>query len=920
MALYRVGSCVFLFQENKQCLIEDSYSDNHMTHISRTKAETVCGKAVGVQQLVSRIMKGLEQLAIHYQKSTRDVMDELDTSAAGLGMEAAAERLKTHGRNALAESKKPSLFQKALDQLKDPMILVLIGAAVLSGAFHEIIDMAIILVVVALNTVLGIVQERKAEKALEALQRMTAPYSMVRRDGVISQIKSETIVPGDIVILETGDDVPADMRLIKSVSLRIEEAALTGESQPVNKGTEALESLAGAEVPLGNRANMAYTGTNVTYGHGEGVVTATGMRTEMGKIAGILMDTKEEKTPLQRKLGAFSKVLSIVILFVCAVIFLISVFHNGSFAGERVFESLLTAISLAVAAIPEGLVVVITLVLSIGVTRMSKRSAIIRRMTAVETLGCTQVICTDKTGTLTANKMTVVETLGQEDMLAKAMALCTNVQRTSDGYAGDPTEIALVEYSQRIMPGFDGGTYTKADEVPFESGRKMMSVLVEEPSGAIIQYTKGAVDTVLLRCSRILENGVITKMTERRLGEIAEQNRGMAGKALRVLAAAYREHDTLPQNITPDSVEQDMIFIGLAGMTDPIRPEVFSAIQKCRQAGIKPVMITGDHRDTAVAIARELGILDNEDQALTGAQISRLSDSELDGKIDTISVYARVQPEHKVRIVNAWKRRGKITAMTGDGVNDAPAMKAADIGVGMGITGTDVTKNVADMVLADDNFASIIYAVQEGRRIYENIRKAIQYLLASNLAEIISIFIATILGFKIFAPIHILWINLVTDTFPAIALGQEEAEADSMGRPPRNPQDSIFADHLGAEVIIEGTLIGLLTLWSYIAGFAQGELTGMTMAFFTLSMCEIFHSLNLRSRTQSLLKIKGHNQSLIDAVLVSFLLTLGVIYIPGLNGIFKLEPLSGLNFLNALGIASLIIPLTELMKFGKRRA
>ncbi len=865
------------------------------------------------------MMKGRERLMNHDQQGVPEVLSELGTRTSGLRPEEVAARMQTYGANALAQNQKPSLKQKALEQLKDPMILVLAGAAALSGAFQEWIDMAIILVVVAVNTVLGIMQEQKAEKALEALKRMGAPYSRVRRGGDVMQIKSEEIVPGDIVILETGDAVPADMRLTASASLRVEEAALTGESHPVDKNTEVPQAGNDTELPLGNRTNMAYMGTSVTYGHGEGVVTATGMRTEMGKIAGILLNTKEEKTPLQKKLAAFSKLLSIMVLLICAAIFILSVFRSGSITGKLVFDSLLTAISLAVAAIPEGLVVVVTLVLSIGVTRMSARNAIIRRMTAVETLGCTQVICTDKTGTLTENKMTVAETLGQEDILAKAMALCTTVLKTKEGYAGDPTEIALVEYAGKILRDFDYAVYEKADEAPFDSGRKMMSVFYHTPSGTVTQYTKGAVDKVLLQCSRMLENGKIVDLSQERLEQIVEKNHEMADNALRVLAAAYQEYYELPQNVSPESVETDMIFIGLAGMTDPIRPEVFDAMANCTKAGIKPVMITGDHRDTAVAIARRLKILDNDDQALTGSQIARMSDRELDENISRISVYARVQPEHKVRIVSAWKRRGKITAMTGDGVNDAPAMKVADIGVGMGITGTDVTKNVADMVLADDNFASIIFAVQEGRRIYENIRKAIQYLLSSNLAEILAILTATILGYTIFAPIHILWINLITDTFPAIALGREEAEADGMGKPPRNPADSIFSDHLGTEVVAQGVIIGLLTLWSFLIGHAQGELTGMTMAFFTLSMSEIFHSLNLRSRTQSLFKIKGHNQSLIDAMLASFLLTLSVVYIPGFHEIFRLEPLSAVNFLSALGIAFLIIPLTELTKLLKRR-
>jgi len=847
-------------------------------------------------------------------------MRVLDTTKDGLPQAEAARRLEAQGPNALRQKEKPSLLYKIAQQLKDAMILVLICAAALSGIFGELVDMVIILVVVILNAILGIVQENKAEKALEALQSMSAPYSKVSRDGEVMQIRSDSIVPGDIVLLETGDAVSADMRLLESVSLRLEEAALTGESYPVSKATDALEALDDEDTPLGNRTNMVYMGTNITYGRGEGIVTATGMRTEMGKIADILLNTGDEKTPLQKKLSAFSKVLSAGVLVICAFIFLFSVFRGGGFQSGDVFDSLLMAISLAVAAIPEGLVVVVTLVLSIGVTRMSRRSAIIRRMTAVETLGCTQVICSDKTGTLTANKMTVTEVFGPEKYLGKAMALCTSVQKTKAGYTGDPTEIALVEYAAALREAPEYREYVRVEELPFDSERKMMSVFCRNAEGAIEQFTKGAVDQILARCDRILENGETVPLTREQISRIQNENHRMAGKALRVLAAAYREYDELSTEVSADTAEQGLTFIGLVGMTDPIRPEVFDAIQKCRKAGIKPVMITGDHRDTAVAIARQLGILYSEDQVVTGQQLSGMSDAQLDKVVSHTAVYARVQPEHKVRIVAAWKRKGRITAMTGDGVNDAPALKVADISVGMGVTGTDVTKNVADMVLSDDNFASIIVAVQEGRRIYDNIRKAIQYLLSSNLAEILTIFVATIIGWRVFAPIHILWINLITDTLPAIALGKEEAEQDIMSKPPRNPKDSVFADHLGADVITEGMLIGMLTLWSFFTGVAQSQITGMTMAFFTLSMCEIFHSVNLRSRLKSIFMMKGHNQTLIDATLISFLLTLAVIYIPGLNTAFGLEALRPWNLLGALGIAALIIPLVELKKWLKRIA
>ena len=860
----------------------------------------------------------MKHLIRYEYKSVSQTLEELKTTKNGLEPADARERLQTYGLNALKEKEKPTLLYKIVQQLKDTMILVLICAAVLSGVFGEIVDMTIILVVVMVNAILGIVQENKAEKALEALQKMSAPYAKVRRDGVMMQIPSDQIVPGDIVILETGDAISADMRLLESVSLRLEEAALTGEAHPVDKHTAALQPQDGVDTALGDRSNMVYMGTSINYGRGEGIVTATGMQTEMGKIANILLNTKDEKTPLQKKLSAFSKALSVGVLAICTFIFLFSVFRDGGFQSANVFESLLTAISLAVAAIPEGLVVVVTLVLSIGVTHMSNRNAIIRRMTAVETLGCTQVICSDKTGTLTANKMTVTEVFGPKDHLGKAMALCTSVQKTKTGYAGDPTEIALVEYADTLKDAQEYSDYVQMEELPFDSERKMMSVFYRQPEDMIVQFTKGAVDQILTRCDRILENGEVVPITQAHIEQIQTENHRMAGNALRVLAAAYRDYHELPADLSADTAEKNLIFIGMTGMTDPIRPEVVDAIRQCQKAGIKPIMITGDHRDTAVAIAMQLGILNDEDQVMTGAQLSLINDEELDRAVGHTAVYARVQPEHKVRIVSAWKRKGKITAMTGDGVNDAPALKVADIGIGMGITGTDVTKNVADMVLTDDNFASIIVAVQEGRRIYDNIRKAIQYLLSSNLAEIVAIFIATLIGWKIFAPIHILWINLITDTLPAIALGKEAAELDSMEKPPRNPADSVFADQLGTDVVAEGLMIGLLTLLAFSIGVTQSQITGMTMAFFTLSLCEIFHSINLRSRMKSLFKLKGHNQSLIDATLISFLLTLGVVYIPGLNTVFGLEAMQPAELLTALGIAALIIPMVEVKKWIKR--
>lgn len=852
----------------------------------------------------------------HYLQKTRDVLDGQGVSADGLTAEEANKRLELHGKNKLAEGKRKPMLLHIWEQIRDPMILLLIFAGIVSGAFGEIADMLIILIVVVLNTVLGIFQENKAERAIEALQKMSAPHSRVRRDGNVCPIASEDIVPGDIVLLEAGDSVPADMRIVEAATLKIEEAALTGESVPSEKHTDVI--VGGGDIPLGDRVNMAYMGTNISYGRGEGVVIATGMDTEMGKIAHILSSTKDEKTPLQQKLAGLSKILSIAVIGICILVFIFGLIRSGGFSGGEVLDSLLIAVSLAVAAIPEGLVVVVTILLSIGVTRMSEKNSIIRRLTAVETLGCTQVICSDKTGTLTQNKMTVVDSFGNETLLSMSMCLCTDVQMDPDGgYVGDPTEIALVQYADKLEQKNLKGRFPRAGEAPFDSERKMMSTVHRSSGGMFHQYTKGAPDEVLKRCAGVYIDGEVKLLTQELRSKILSENKRMADRALRVLGVAWMEHKQAPTDFSPENLEKNLIFVGLTGMIDPIRPEVKASIKECGTAGIRAVMITGDHRDTAVAIARDLGILGHENQAITGAELSEMSDTEFEKKIEHISVYARVQPEHKVRIVTTWKKKGKITAMTGDGVNDAPALKSADIGIGMGITGTDVTKNVADMVLSDDNFASIIYAVEEGRRIYENIRKAIQFLLSSNLAEVIAIFIATLAGLKMFSPVQILWINLVTDTFPAMALGMEEAEPDAMNKPPRASKENIFAGGLGTEVIWQGVVIGLLTLWSFFVGNAQTHTIGMTMAFLTLSMCEIFHSLNMRSRDKSIFALKTHNKFLYGAIILSFILTIAVIYIPGLNSAFQMTALSAANILKALSIAIIIIPIVEIAKFIK---
>ena len=861
------------------------------------------------------------------------------TSQDGLTSAEAEKRLAEYGPNKLQEAKKKSLIARFLDELADPMIIVLIVAAVISGitAFYSgesFADVIIIMAVVIINAVLGVVQESKAEAAIEALQEIAAATSKVMRDGKMVVLKSEELVPGDVVLLEAGDAVPADGRIIESASLKIEEAALTGESVPVNKFIDILNLGEAKDVPLGDRKNMMYMGSTVVYGRGKAVVTGTGMNTEMGKIAGALAQAEDEETPLQIKLNQLSKALTVLVLAICVIIFavgLVRASKSGGITGTAILDTFMVAVSLAVAAIPEGLAAVVTIVLSIGVTNMSHRNAIIRKLTAVETLGCTQIICSDKTGTLTQNKMTVVErSADDEKLLQIAMALCSDAKYDEEAgeAVGEPTECALVNDAAKAgMKGTDlYGAYPRVAEAPFDSMRKMMSTVHQTQDG-LVQFTKGAPDVVLDRCTHALVGGKVVEMNDAIRADILAANKRMADKALRVLCAAKREWASMPENAEPETLEQNLTYIGLSGMIDPVRPEVKAAIVECRGAGIRPIMITGDHKDTAVAIGKELGILESDAQAITGAQLDELDDAALAANIEKYSVYARVQPEHKVRIVNAWKAKGKITAMTGDGVNDAPSIKGADIGVGMGITGTDVTKNVADMVLADDNFATIVSAVEEGRRIYANIRKAIQFLLASNLAEVLSIFFATLIGFTILEPVHLLWINLITDCFPALALGMEENEPDCMKKPPRDPREGIFAGGLAFDVFFQGAIVTVLVMISYAIGhyIESGAWTfvdshdGTTMAFLTLSMVEIFHSLNMRSRRGSLFTLKTHNKFLYGAMIVSFILTTLVIEVPFLADAFKFTPISWTEYAIAMGLAVLIIPIMEVVKAVQRK-
>ena len=878
----------------------------------------------------------------YHLKSCDETFQSLQSSKNGLSSSEAAKRLEQYGPNKLNEAKKKSLVKRFFEQLADPMIIILLAAALISAITsvynHEFpSDVIIILSVVIINAVLGVFQESKAEKAIEALQKMSAQHAKVIRDGKVVNIKSEELVIGDVVLLDAGDAVPCDMRLFECASLKIEEAALTGESVPVTKYMDLLTLKKDEKtIPLGDRKNMAYMGSSVSYGRGKGVVCFTGMDTEMGKIASSLESAEDGETPLQKKLSSLSKVLTVIVLAVCAFIFVFGMlrqyFSGNPVNGQFFLNTFMLAVSLAVAAIPEGLVAVVTIVLSMGVTNMSKKNAIIRKLSAVETLGCASVICSDKTGTLTQNKMTVTEMFGADkNTLVQGMALCTDAEINEEGSVGDPTEVALVNAA--LDKGFNKNdllsVHPRVAEAPFDSVRKMMTT-VHKYDSEFISYTKGAPDVLLSRCSQIITENGIRAITEDDKIQIREANKSMADKALRVLALGMRKFNTMPEDTSEQGLEKDLIFIGLSGMIDPVRPEVKDAIKICKEAGIRPIMITGDHIDTAIAIAAELGIIKDKDEAITGAMLSELSDEEFDKVVEKYSVYARVQPEHKTRIVSAWIKKNHVTAMTGDGVNDAPSIKTADIGIGMGITGTDVTKNVADMVLSDDNFATIVTAVDEGRRIYANIRKAIQFLLSSNLAEVIAIFIANLFALTILEPAHLLWINLITDCFPALALGGEKRERDIMKRPPRSSSDGIFADGMGIDTFYQGALIALLTLLAYFVGHRiesglweiKQSHDGITMAFLTLSMCEIFHSINMRSRRDSiftLLKDRNHNKLLLIAALASLVLTTAVIYVPFLSKAFGFTHISATEYFVALALAFAIIPLVEIIKFIQRK-
>ena len=851
----------------------------------------------------------------------------------GLDADEVEKRLEKYGRNEIVSKNKKPIWKMILEQFTDFMIIVLIIAAIVSGVVnHEFTDSIIILIIVILNAIIGVVQEVKAQKSLDSLKELSAPHCKAIRNGEIVNIDSKELVPGDVVVLETGDNIPADLRIIEAINLKIQEAALTGESVPVEKHADVLKD---EKVGLGDRVNCAFSSSLVTYGRGKGIVVSTGMDTEVGKIAKMLDDVDDSETPLKRRLEALGKTLGIAALVICALIFAV-----GFFIYKRDWiEMFMTAVSLAVAAIPEGLPAISTIVLSIGVQRMVKRNAIIRTLPSVETLGSATVICSDKTGTLTQNKMTVEKIFcdnkvfgteykekdGNEQykLLLNCMILCNDTKLKKDGEkyitTGDPTETALVDLglkSNVVKDDLDN-EYKRVEEIPFDSERKLMTT-VHDRKGKLVVFTKGGVDELLAKCSKIRLNGEDVKLTQEHIDMILATNEQFALCALRVLAMAYKDIDQIPEKANMNSLESDLTYIGMVGMIDPARPEVKEAVAKCRTAGIRPVMITGDHKITAVAIAKEIGILREGDEAITGAELQEMSQEELEKNVQKYSVYARVSPEHKVRIVNAWKSHDEVVAMTGDGVNDAPALKAADIGAAMGIVGTDVAKEAADVVLTDDNFATIVSAVEEGRRIYDNILKAVAYLLSANIGEIITLFIATMFGWLIepLLPIHMLWINLVTDSLPALALSVDPAEKNIMNRKPKKNKN-VFTKGMIWRIIYQGIMIGGLTLLAFAIGCGfdfnsivdtEGNatsigVTAQTMAFAVLALSELVHVFNLRSNKDSIFKVGLlTNKILLGAIAISASLMLIVLNVPALHGIFEIKMLT----LREIGIVTLL--------------
>ena len=866
-----------------------------------------------------------------YLQSVEEVFNEVQSSPAGLSSQEVASRLEKYGANTLQEGKKKSLLEKFVDQFKDFMILVLLVAAVVSMFAHsgepDPTDAIIILAVVLLNAILGVFQESKAEEAIEALKKMASPVASVLRDGHVEHVKGEDIVVGDVVILEAGDVVPADMRLFEVNTVKIEESALTGESVPVDKD---LVIPTGDEVGIGDRTNMAFSSTNVTYGRAVGVVTSTGMNTEVGKIANMLANTEEGKTPLQENQDALGKWLTIMILVIAVIIFVV-----GMLRGNEWTHMLLTAIAIAVAAIPEGLPAISTIILALGTQKMAQRNALVRKLPAVETLGGVEIICSDKTGTLTLNQMTVEkmvydneihdasEEISNDNMALRVMNLANDTKISQDNsLLGDPTETAMVQYGldKKYDVREELVNIPRVAEVPFDSTRKLMTTIHQLEDGKYLVATKGAPDMLLDRVTKIKKHGEVSAFTEDDRTTLMKLNKEMATQALRVLAMAYKVIDTLPETIDTDSIEHDLIFAGLVGMIDPERKEAAAAIKVAQSAGIRTIMITGDHRDTAQAIAKRLGILrpDQEDGVLTGGELNDISDEELERTVETYSVYARVSPEHKVRIVKAWQKNGKVVSMTGDGVNDAPSLKQADIGVGMGITGTEVSKGASDMVLADDNFETIVVAVEEGRKVFSNIQKAVQYLLSANFGEVMTMFVATMAGWSILEPIHILWINLVTDVFPAIALGLEEAEADIMNHPPRGKSSNFLSNGVLPSIFYQGFFEGAITLFvfwyaTHIANW--GNPVGETMAFATLGLIQLFHAFNVKSVYKSLGEVGAFKNKMFNyAILLSAVMLLSVMVIPGLTTVFDVATLTAGQWLFVVGSAFSIVPIVEIAK------
>jgi Ca2+-transporting ATPase len=870
--------------------------------------------------------------------SIPDLERELDTSKQGLSENEVVQRLQKYGPNELEQKDRKSVWSMFIEQFKDFMVVILIIAAIISGLLGEISDAIIILAIVLLNAALGIIQENKAEESLSALKRMSAPHAKVVRDGRPDVIDAKNLVPGDVVVLETGDFVPADIRLIEVSNLKVEEAALTGESVPVDKQSTALQD---EDIPLGDRINMAYSGSIVTYGRGMGIVVETGMSTQMGAIAQMIKTEEGVKTPLQKRLESLGKILGIAALGICGLIFAVGVIN-----GKDIFNMFFISVSLAVAAIPEGLPAIVTIVLAVGVQRMAKRNAIIRRLPAVETLGSATVICSDKTGTLTQNKMTVKQLYYNSEfrdvtkenhardqhleLLILTGVLCNDTQIKEEAgelhSIGDPTETALVDLG--LNYGYDkrslDQTSERVYELPFDSQRKLMTTVHRLDNGYRI-FTKGGTDELLDKCDRILLNGSVESLTPEHIASIQAANETMASGALRVLAMAYKDIDYVPDKNNEAHLEDRLVFIGLMGMIDPPREEVKEAVQLCKRAGIKPVMITGDHKITAAAIAEELGILAEGDETVTGAEVEGMSDEELRDRVKNISVYARVAPQHKVRIVKAWQDWGQVVAMTGDGVNDAPALKRADIGAAMGIVGTDVAKEAADMVLTDDNFSTVVSAVEEGRIIFSNILKSIQFLLSCNVGEILILFIATILNWREpLLPIHILWVNLVTDSLPALALGADPAEKDIMSRKPRNPNRGIFDRGMITRIIYQGAMVGLLALIAFVIGQRVDVVTGRTMAFTVLALSQLAHTFNVRSNTKSIFKVGlSTNVKLLWAIVFSALLQIFVIIVPPVSEIFKVKALNGEQWLmvGALSLAPLlIVEIQKLLSYNFSRS